>query len=480
MKKVLVGTVLLMFIFVSFATNLVNVSASQNIHKTKTGETIESIVASCAMPNEQAIDKDGNEIAPIVPPKSDRIVTINPGNLPGGTGAGSVIATTNRFVSQQGAIEIGQDQTKIGQLIKAQYKPNSDFVVPSVVQLERYTGEIKFYNNDGAAFAAGTPGCYRVDYYPDYEKQYPGNENAVKNQGFGTSSNIVIHPESLGYTSATSGFGIINSTEEVIMTASQAKKYEGNSQDLVAPISSLVDENGDTKEVRVADGTGPLGVSYWYHDAYDTNEWYHGTQEKITDFKIILKFVTSDTDTTENAASEADFKNQVPGTYYVRSSNESGSLGTITKITIIANPAIVTYDANTGVGTMVDQTIEVNKSTALNSNVFTKEGYTFMGWSTTLNGEVVYTDGQTVTLTDETGMNLFAVWQKNEVVIPPVVNPEPTPPPVVNPEPTPPTTQPEIENELEDTGITSNIFVYIVLFAIVISILLIKKNEHNK
>lgn len=53
---------------------------------------------------------------------------------------------------------------------------------------------------------------------------------------------------------------------------------------------------------------------------------------------------------------------------------------------------------------------------ALTKNTFTRDGYTFAGWSTTATGSVEYTDGQNVkNLTDEQNgeVTLYAVWTAN-------------------------------------------------------------------
>ncbi len=71
----------------------------------------------------------------------------------------------------------------------------------------------------------------------------------------------------------------------------------------------------------------------------------------------------------------------------------------------------VTYDANGGVGATIMQAFK-GTSVKLRANTFTREGYTFNGWSTNQNGGgTTYTDGQTVTLTADT--TLYAQWRSN-------------------------------------------------------------------
>lgn len=71
----------------------------------------------------------------------------------------------------------------------------------------------------------------------------------------------------------------------------------------------------------------------------------------------------------------------------------------------------VTYFANGGVGATLTQAF-TGSSVTLRANTFTREGYTFSGWSTNQNGGgTTYTDGQSVTLTADT--TLYAQWKSN-------------------------------------------------------------------
>lgn len=76
----------------------------------------------------------------------------------------------------------------------------------------------------------------------------------------------------------------------------------------------------------------------------------------------------------------------------------------------------VTFNANGGAGEMFPQTFTSGKEKVLNLNFFTREGYTFAGWATSADGDVVYTDGETIKVTKS--MTLYAVWESNEPVNP--------------------------------------------------------------
>ena len=70
----------------------------------------------------------------------------------------------------------------------------------------------------------------------------------------------------------------------------------------------------------------------------------------------------------------------------------------------------ITYDANGGSGSMAPQYVAKGGSLKLNNYSFTGPGKEpqFMGWSTTPNGAVKYSDGQTITPTSD--MTLYAIW----------------------------------------------------------------------
>ena len=77
----------------------------------------------------------------------------------------------------------------------------------------------------------------------------------------------------------------------------------------------------------------------------------------------------------------------------------------------------VSFDANNGTGTMADQEFEYGISEILDSNAFTRAGYTFAGWNTAADGSgTAYTDGASIfnltTVNGET-TTLYAQWLVN-------------------------------------------------------------------
>ena len=78
----------------------------------------------------------------------------------------------------------------------------------------------------------------------------------------------------------------------------------------------------------------------------------------------------------------------------------------------------VTFNANNNeaTGTMAAQSIDYNTATALTANGFALSGHTFSGWATASDGEVVYADQASVTLTAD--ITLYAVWTSSGSVYP--------------------------------------------------------------
>ncbi len=80
----------------------------------------------------------------------------------------------------------------------------------------------------------------------------------------------------------------------------------------------------------------------------------------------------------------------------------------------------VKFDSNFATsGTMADQVIRYGQSVAaLQSNTYSKTGYTFMGWATTReradHGTVDYVNESTFTMNSINGVTLYAVWQARQ------------------------------------------------------------------
>lgn len=79
-----------------------------------------------------------------------------------------------------------------------------------------------------------------------------------------------------------------------------------------------------------------------------------------------------------------------------------------------ANTYGVEFNPNGGTGSMPRETLIYDVSSGLTDNAFSRPGFTFQGWATASNGEVVYADGQSVSnllTTAEGVVQLYAVWK---------------------------------------------------------------------
>lgn len=95
-------------------------------------------------------------------------------------------------------------------------------------------------------------------------------------------------------------------------------------------------------------------------------------------------------------------------------SSQSGTVTVYVKVTLYVTQSItytVSFDLNGGSGNF--ESIQTDTgSAALPSEVPTREGYAFLGWSTSSSSATAeYSAGQTITVNGD--ITLFAVWQKN-------------------------------------------------------------------
>lgn len=73
----------------------------------------------------------------------------------------------------------------------------------------------------------------------------------------------------------------------------------------------------------------------------------------------------------------------------------------------------VSYDSNGGQGFMPGQYITKNSSASLSENIFKKVGYSFDGWSTSLNGSLAYDDKANISVSSN-DIKLYARWKANK------------------------------------------------------------------
>lgn len=75
----------------------------------------------------------------------------------------------------------------------------------------------------------------------------------------------------------------------------------------------------------------------------------------------------------------------------------------------------VTFNKNTGLGTMEAQMIQQGATQNLNANSFTRVGHAFAGWATTAGGAVAYADG--ASYTTSSNASLYAKWTANTYTV---------------------------------------------------------------
>jgi uncharacterized repeat protein (TIGR02543 family) len=92
----------------------------------------------------------------------------------------------------------------------------------------------------------------------------------------------------------------------------------------------------------------------------------------------------------------------------------SGSTGEVTFYAKwMANQYIIVFNANEGEGVMSPQGFTVDEGKTLGANCFTREGYDFAGWATTVDGGKVYDNQASMinaSLVNNGSVNLYALW----------------------------------------------------------------------
>ena len=84
----------------------------------------------------------------------------------------------------------------------------------------------------------------------------------------------------------------------------------------------------------------------------------------------------------------------------------------------VANENRIVFNGNGATqGSMEDQLIATNESAALVKNQYVKDGYAFVGWSTSVNGSIVYNDGALFQMNTDAEHQLDAIWLPKENTI---------------------------------------------------------------
>ena len=112
-----------------------------------------------------------------------------------------------------------------------------------------------------------------------------------------------------------------------------------------------------------------------------------------------------------------NFTNLLHGshTFSVRITDNAGNVSTTAKTASVTVTYTVNYNANGGSGAPGSQTKTHDTNLTLSSTKPTKTGYTFLGWSTSSTGGVVYNAGGTYST--NANVTLYAVWRVNTYTI---------------------------------------------------------------
>lgn len=87
-----------------------------------------------------------------------------------------------------------------------------------------------------------------------------------------------------------------------------------------------------------------------------------------------------------------------------------------------SNTNELVFNANGGTGTMASMFIDAAKTAILNQCTFTRNGYKFIGWSTTPTGAVEYANGASYTMGEADMYTLYAQWDYDTYTITYVLN----------------------------------------------------------
>ena len=123
--------------------------------------------------------------------------------------------------------------------------------------------------------------------------------------------------------------------------------------------------------------------------------------------------------TTATYSTSMDTDARIGREVYCVVTDTYGNTATSNVATLNATYTII-YNKNGGTGSMSNSLHDYRTAKALSTNVFTRPGYTFLGWSTSSTAtSATYTDKQSVSkLTyNSASITLYAVWSQSQAFI---------------------------------------------------------------
>jgi len=124
-------------------------------------------------------------------------------------------------------------------------------------------------------------------------------------------------------------------------------------------------------------------------------------------------YYTTDSTYHSCSATQTSYYNHSVSSYteYTYTNIDTGATTTTTSNYSTASGFTITFNANNGSGTMDSQYYLFGHTQALKSNAYTRTNYKFLGWATSASGAVVYTDGQSISISSGSNITLYAVWE---------------------------------------------------------------------
>ncbi|MGI6468398.1 MAG: VWA domain-containing protein [Syntrophomonadaceae bacterium] len=250
----------------------------------------------------------------------------------------------------------------------------------------------------------------------DWFKYYSHGNSAISESKFAKAAGQTIY--TIALEAGSEGNRVLNGI------ASPGKAYTASPADLSDIFDSIA--SSILPAATEATITDPMG--YWFSipGIDETNyesliEVNHGTIQYDTESETIfwyLEAITTDPYTmsyiVEIDPSAPSGTHDTNGDTPIHYTNIYGDPAEkpfpIPAVTVTGANAILFYHPNGGEGTMDPRTAPIGMTFNLDPNAFTRDGYTFQGWSITQDGAVEYVDKAEFTM-PAGGATLYAVWQ---------------------------------------------------------------------
>ena len=248
------------------------------------------------------------------------------------------------------------------------------------------------------------------------------------------SLTAVFEPLPIAFDSVTSGTDGVRLSWNNLAWATEYRIYRGVTS--VPSSATVLAEIVNTGNCAYLDESGVVGMTYWYwieaegaEDSVMSDPMTGMKQKPIVISPIIYGNLRGATHTNpetyqEGTGTLVSFTNPSGVTGYTfagwippQITADMTGAQTVTA-NWTANSYSISYNPNGGSGTMEPTFATYDTEVAVSANGYERSGYTFKGWATEPDGNVVYGAGQSVTnLTAQFGgvVALYAVWEAEKV-----------------------------------------------------------------